>query len=64
MARPARAPHRLWLGTAGWNVPSSCRERIVGEGSHLERYAHALNAVEINTSFYRPRTSVPRLRNY
>jgi len=45
---------RLWLGTAGWNVPSSCRARIGGEGSHLERYGRALNAVEIDTSFYRP----------
>ena len=44
----------LLLGTAGWSVPSSCRERIGGEGSHLERYGRALNAVEINTSFYRP----------
>ncbi|MBS0528173.1 MAG: DUF72 domain-containing protein [Proteobacteria bacterium] len=24
------------------------------EGTHLERYAHRLNAVEINSSFYRP----------
>jgi uncharacterized protein YecE (DUF72 family) len=45
---------RLFLGTAGWNVPSSCRERIGGEGSHLERYGQVLNAVEIDTSFYRP----------
>lgn len=44
----------LWLGTAGWSVPSSCRARIGGEGSHLERYGRALNAVEIDTSFYRP----------
>jgi uncharacterized protein YecE (DUF72 family) len=50
----ASARGRLLLGTAGWNVPSSCRERIGGEGSHLERYARALNAVEIDTSFYRP----------
>jgi uncharacterized protein YecE (DUF72 family) len=42
------------LGTAGWSVPASCRALIGGEGSHLERYARALNAVEINTSFYRP----------
>jgi uncharacterized protein YecE (DUF72 family) len=53
-----RSPHgvqgRLLLGTAGWNVPSSCRARVGGEGSHLKRYARALNAVEIDTSFYRP----------
>ncbi len=55
---PGRLPHgvhgRLWLGTAGWSVPSSCRARVGGDGSHLERYGQALNAVEINTSFYRP----------
>jgi uncharacterized protein YecE (DUF72 family) len=52
------SPHqfhsRLLLGTAGWSVPSSCRARIGSEGSHLERYARALTAVEIDTSFYRP----------
>ena len=48
------ATHRLWLGTAGWNVPSSCRERIGGQGSHLERYSQVLPAAEIDTSFYRP----------
>jgi uncharacterized protein YecE (DUF72 family) len=52
LSAPARG--RLLLGTAGWNVPSSCRERIGGDGSHLERYARAFNAVEINTSFYKP----------
>ena len=42
------------LGTAGWNVPTACRERIGGRGSHLERYAQRLNATEINSSFHRP----------
>jgi uncharacterized protein YecE (DUF72 family) len=50
----SRAKTTLWLGTAGWNVPSACRDRVGCEGSHLERYAQVLNAVEINTSFYRP----------
>jgi len=50
----AAARGRLRLGTAGWSVPSSCRARIGGEGSHLERYARAFDAVEIDTSFYRP----------
>jgi uncharacterized protein YecE (DUF72 family) len=48
------AIHRLWLGTAGWNVPSSCREQIGGEGSHLARYSRVFPAAEIDTSFYRP----------
>lgn len=30
------------------------RERFVGEGSHLERYARLFSCVEINSSFYRP----------
>jgi uncharacterized protein YecE (DUF72 family) len=53
-----RSPHgserRLLLGTAGWSVPSACRERIGREGSQLARYGRVLNAVEIDTSFYRP----------
>jgi uncharacterized protein YecE (DUF72 family) len=44
----------VWLGTAGWNVPVACRERVGGQGSHLERYSRMLNATEINSSFYRP----------
>lgn len=42
------------LGTAGWNVPQVCKERLGGAGSHLERYARVLNATEINSSFHRP----------
>jgi uncharacterized protein YecE (DUF72 family) len=44
----------LWIGTAGWNVPTACRERVGGKGSQLERYAQAMKATEINTSFHRP----------
>ena len=42
------------LGTAGWNVPSLYVDQVPPGGSHLERYARRLNAVEINSSFYRP----------
>jgi uncharacterized protein YecE (DUF72 family) len=42
------------IGTAGWNVPSLYLDRVPSGGSHLERYARHLNAVEINSSFYRP----------
>lgn len=42
------------IGTAGWSVPSRYAGYFPAEGSHLERYARRLNAVEINTSFYRP----------
>ena len=44
----------LRVGTAGWSVPSRYAAEIPAGGSHLERYARRLNAVEINSSFYRP----------
>jgi len=42
------------IGTAGWSIPAAERESFPSDGSHLERYAARFNAVEINTSFYRP----------
>jgi uncharacterized protein YecE (DUF72 family) len=42
------------IGTAGWSVPSRYLDRVRSGGTHLERYARHLNAVEINSSFYRP----------
>src|SRR4051794_14468863 len=42
------------IGTAGWKVPSLYLDQVRPGGSHLERYARRLNAVEINSSFYRP----------
>lgn len=42
------------IGTAGWTIPNQHAALFVGEGSHLERYARQLPAVEINSSFYRP----------
>jgi uncharacterized protein YecE (DUF72 family) len=45
-----RAPLRI--GTAGWGVPARYVEGFPREGSHLERYAQRLNAVEINSSFH------------
>lgn len=46
------APSRV--GTAGWAIPSAHAARFPGSGTHLERYAARLDAVEINSSFYRP----------
>lgn len=43
----------LRIGTAGWSVSSRYASDIPLGGSHLERYARCLNAVEINSSFYR-----------
>lgn len=42
------------IGTAGWSLPKAYAPHFPGDGSHLERYAQRLSAVEINTSFYRP----------
>jgi len=44
----------LRIGTAGWSLPPREQPRFPGEGSHLERYSRVFNAVEINSTFYRP----------
>ncbi|BDI29727.1 hypothetical protein CCAX7_17780 [Capsulimonas corticalis] len=41
------------IGCAGWSIPKGCAAAFPAEGSHLERYAARLRAVEINSSFYR-----------
>lgn len=43
----------IYIGTAGWNVPAALKSFFPVNGSHLERYAQVLTAVEINSSFYR-----------
>ena len=43
-----------FIGTAGWSIPREQQPAFAGEGTHLERYAGLFNAVEINSSFYRP----------
>lgn len=51
----AAAP--LFIGTAGWGIPQSSKQRFDGSSlgqTQLERYAQKLSAVEINSSFYRP----------
>lgn len=44
----------LRLGCAGWSLPRAQWPHFPPEGSHLERYAARFDAVEIDTSFYRP----------
>jgi uncharacterized protein YecE (DUF72 family) len=44
----------LMIGTAGWSIAAPHAEGFPRDGSQLERYAGRLNAVEINSSFYRP----------
>lgn len=43
----------IYIGTAGWGLPSESQECFPGKGTHLERYARRFNAVGINSSFYR-----------
>ena len=42
------------IGCAGWSIGRDVAPSFPGAGSHLERYARVLNAVEINSSFYKP----------
>ena len=42
------------VGTAGWSVPAAVRDVFPPGDSVLARYAQVFNAVEINSSFYRP----------
>src|SRR5687768_10341877 len=48
----SRSPLRV--GTAGWSVPTRYAADLPQGGNQLARYALALNAVEINSSFSRP----------
>ena len=42
------------IGTAGWSIPANNRSEFSQTGTVLEKYATRFNAVEINSSFYRP----------
>jgi uncharacterized protein YecE (DUF72 family) len=44
----------IHIGTAGWSIPKEHARSFPAEGSHLQRYSRVFNAVEINSSFYRP----------
>ncbi|WP_339467095.1 DUF72 domain-containing protein [Pseudomonas lurida] len=44
----------LFVGCAGWSLPREQWRAFAAEGTHLQRYASRFNAVEINSSFYRP----------
>ncbi|HJU07781.1 MAG TPA: DUF72 domain-containing protein [Rhodanobacteraceae bacterium] len=44
----------LLIGCAGWSIASRNAVHFPEEGSHLERYARVFDAVEIDSSFYRP----------
>lgn len=42
------------LGCAGWALAREHQADFVSEGTHLQRYAARLCAVEVNSCFYRP----------
>lgn len=44
----------IHLGCAGWSLSRLYADEFQQQGSHLQRYAARLGAVEINSSFYRP----------
>ena len=41
-------------GTAAWSIQKEHAAAFLVAGSHLERYGAVFDAVEINSSFYRP----------
>ncbi len=47
-------PLPLLIGTAGWSIPAADAASFPASGTHLERYATTMSAVEINSSFHRP----------
>jgi uncharacterized protein YecE (DUF72 family) len=50
----ARLKHKaIYIGTAGWTIPSRYQDALAGTGSHLQKYSQRLNAAEINSSFRR-----------
>jgi len=54
VATPSHAIPHIYVGTAGWSIPATSADRFPAGGTHLQRYAQVFNAVEINSSFYRP----------
>lgn len=44
---------KSYVGTAAWTIPKEHRSSFNEGGSHLQMYGGKLNAVEINSSFYR-----------
>lgn len=47
-------PSKIYVGTAGWSIPRPEQPHFPPGDSLLARYAKALPAVEINSTFHRP----------
>ncbi|RRV10344.1 DUF72 domain-containing protein [Pseudomonas sp. v388] len=54
MNRPGSCHPAQYVGCAGWSLPREHWPAFDEQGTHLQRYASRFNAVEINSSFYRP----------
>ena len=54
MTPPARPGPRVYVGTAGWATPRQHAALFGPAPSGLARYATRFDAVEVNSSFYRP----------
>ena len=52
----------IQVGCAGWSLPRTLWPQFPAAGTHLQRYAARFNAVEINSSFYRPHQSATYAR--
>lgn len=52
----------FYVGTAGWTLPKEYARPFGPQGTHLERYSSLLNAVEINSSFYREHKAITYAR--
>lgn len=46
--------NQIYIGCADWNIRKPFHKYFPGEGTHLERFAKVLNAVEIDSTFYKP----------
>ena len=53
LTKQAGLPTQLRVGCAGWTIPKQYASRFPADGSHLARYAERLQAVEVNSCFYR-----------
>lgn len=49
-----KADASIRIGTAGWGIPKEVAAAFLPGATLLERYGGIFNAVEINSSFYRP----------
>src|SRR5205085_4945044 len=49
-----RSPPQFRVGCAGWSILSRHAGLFDAGASHLARYATRFDAVEVNSSFYRP----------